>query len=194
MAPINDSILERLPYRADYIDSLPAYNTWVGNIERLDLVRDILQSNGYRYQGIVFPTRDAIVTNNYATYGLPPYSQQDGILSVGRGSVLVSLAAYCSDPVGFKYSIFDHSAKNSIIDGQSIRADCLGFVTSSSPMDAFVPTYLGPLFMDVPYVLTGDGSVAIRVNNLSSGYNIAQLLLNFAVPKNLDVIKTTQRS
>ena len=194
MSQLNDSILNSLPYQADFIDSLPAYNTWVGNIERLDLVRDILQSNGYNYQGIVFPTRDLIVTNNFATYGIPPYGQQDGVLPVGKGSVLISIAAYCSDPLGFKYGIFDNSSKNNIIERQSIRADVLGYVKSVDLMDSTLPTILSPLFLDIPYVLTGNGTVAIRVNNLSPGYNIAQVLLNFAVPRSLSTVKTSQSS
>lgn len=192
MSQSTDSVLNSLPYRADYIDSLPGYNTWIGNIERLDLVRDIINSNGYRYQGVVFPTRELIVSSSYATYGIPPFSQQDGSVVVGRGAVLVSVAAFCSNSQGFKFGIFDQSTKDAIIEGNTIRAELFGFTQSTDPIDG-VTQYYGQTYIGLPYVLTGNGVVSIRVNNLSNGYNIAQVIANFAVPRN-NVTKTLTKS
>jgi len=163
-------------------DYLYQQNTsiWEGNVNRVKLAAEVLDSQGYSLLLLCFPTRDMLITGNPLTNGIPPYSQMDGDQDVKPGSILTLFDAVSLDPAGIDWSLQDKGTGYSMSYTQFASHYALG---GADPNDA--DGFELQNFMLSPFVITEPGKVMIRVTNKGANYNIAQVMFMFGVPKSL---------
>lgn len=171
---MDDSTLE-INYPQAYLDSLPAYNCHAGVDSMLDLAREIIDSDGYYWQGVAFPTGSNILIPAQGTYV--------GNVSVEPLSYIIAITGYSNQPEGFKIRIYDKGAKADIIDKQFIYSTMLA---SNMQMllggTAYENVATGPYLLTSPLIILNPGSLQIEITNLSVSDAMIQIMLSCAFP------------
>lgn len=157
------------------------YAIWEGNVNRVRIAAEVLDSQGYNLLLVCFPTRDMIITGNPFTNGIPPYTQLDGDQDVKAGSILTCFHADSLDPAGIDWSLQDKGTGYSLSYTQFASHYALGGNADHVITDP--DNLVLQNFSLSPFVVTDPGKIMIRVTNKGANYNMAQILFMFGVPK-----------
>jgi hypothetical protein len=182
-----------IPYGInDYLNNLGAYTLNEGVDQLLDMAREIEESQGYYWQGVVFPSAlDSLFT---------PLSTFSGVITIPAQAFLVSISAHsivpgsgsgegaiasAADPFGFKFRIYDKGGKiDSFINSTFLRK--VGAIGNMDvdPLTGTPPT-IGPTFLQSPMVVLDPGALQMDVTSLNPNNNtVIQILMSMAIPVN----------
>lgn len=166
------------------------------DIDPLTVSRNIVDSRGYTYLGVPFPSSSILVNANPSIAGIAPNAQIDGVITVPEGSLLISIVCTSLQPSGFQVRLYDKQIEQDIFYGEFASNWIIGTwdmnplcdtpvnpVNTGIPIDAVgVPNFTGQMFVPSAYPMIGAGILNVSITNLANAYNICQILVNFAVP------------
>jgi hypothetical protein len=176
-----------------FINQLQAYNTWKGNDELLDLMREIQSSKNYYWQGLCFPD-SSYLPNSFAGAGngVAGGGTLSGTLVIPVGTYVTSITHYSSQSDGFRFKLYDKGTKASIFYGdysyeKPVSSNMMtGGIYATTPSDAGSNSDIpfGPGYLMSPFIVTKPGVLGWEIVNESSSVNVIQVMLACAVPIN----------
>lgn len=174
-----------------FLDKLPGYDSSVGVIEQLDLVRVIQRSGNYYWMGLALP--------NGADTLVPGGVSVSGSLQVPAGSYITSIQTYndfVANPSGFKLNLYDKGTKANFFYGDYMLDRLAGSnmqlqvgdgqFTPSDP-GSNLDSPFGPQYRMAPIIVTDPGVIGWEITNQGNDAQI-QVLVCLAVPINQQTI------
>lgn len=175
--------------RNEWLDNLPAYDMTHGRIEQLDQAR-LFDCAAPRYYWYGFGIPGNITDMTFAalatfqdTISIEPFSY---LVSISVGHVSLDGEGLPTDPgQGFKFNVYDKGAKVYISQQDLAKDINLGgnFLPQVDENNLVLPT--GQYWLTSPVVVTPPGQFNVEITNLENNENIIQVLLQFAIPLNV---------
>lgn len=177
----------------EFIDRLPAYDSYAPNFARLDQIRQIIESYNYAPYTVAFPF------GSTAGLSFSAFATKEGSLQIPVGSFLLGITGIGISSVSdfttiapFRFAITDKGSGLGIAERSyvfnSLQA---GNSAQPGPLDAdgYLTKYMGGsalcganvFWLDAPFVITAPGQVQIAITNLSSLSIVAQMAFHFAM-------------
>lgn len=161
-----------------YLDNLQAYNTYYGNIQSLDLLRQLGEAGtDYYYKGFGVPNGLPNDIDNLPRTRLNPLETYEVQISIPPGTIVTQVSVYSEQSQGFSLQIIDPTSGVNIWNTQDIRSHLLGNFTG---VDTDVPA--GPSIVKFPWFVLKRGMLTVVLRNLSTSANLVQVYLECAVP------------
>lgn len=177
------------PNGLEFLDNLPGYDSSVGVIEQLELLKQIQESGAYYWQGISFPHSDQL--------SVAGGNSVDGTIQLVPGSWVTSIQVYndyTTNPNGFLLNIYDKGSKASLFYGDytldrmagSSMQLFAGMSDTTTPSDpgSNSDTPFGPGYRMSPFIITKPGVLGWEITNAGTSTAIMQVMLCVAVPIN----------
>lgn len=180
----------------EFLDRLPAYDTYSANWDRLDGLRQIINSFNYAPYGLAFPFGP---TTGLAFSAM---STKEGSLQAPAGAYLlgISTISYAdledkeTQGIPFRFSVTDKGSGLGLTERSFVfyrNMSGLVYGGEIAPYDAAQILPFGDRFtmaqvywLDAPLVITSPGQVQIAITNLANATTYIQLCLHFAYPIN----------
>lgn len=185
--------VESLPL-TEFVDRLPAYDTYLGNWLRLDPLRMMIDAMNYYPYILCYPGGD---TANLSFSG---FQTKEGSVQIVPGSYLLGITAFANggvsaadnDGPGFKFSVTDKGSGLSLVERGFVHSKLLtGWGPDSANADSRRP--FGPYWLDAPAVITRPGQIGISITNLNSTTSsLIQVALHLAYPVNNTSLNTPE--
>ena len=177
-------------YLSEWIDKLPAYDSWEGAIELVDTIRQLWESDNYypliySYPNNIVGTGSGTGSGNVLNF--LPGDVQTGVLSIPPYSYLCMMTVYyksgrdVTSPSGANIRIYEKGSKSDIFyQGVGFYYNIASL--NDTTFNNTIPT--GPFIFPTPLVVLPPGVLQIEVTNLDS-VNAATIQFAFhcAVPK-----------
>lgn len=169
-----------------FIEALPAYDTCVGQIDRMQFAVDLekVQSD-YYYKGWASPAVNPSTQGNGDR--MDSLQTFEEVLSVPPGSYLVALSAYSEQANRqFAWNIEEVESQSMLSLNNSSMAQNLGNFEGVANNTPKGPGWSWPYF-----VVGARGLIKVTLINLYPGANRVQLFMEFAVPTNSATMQRT---
>jgi hypothetical protein len=177
-----DHVIDQL----SYIESLPAYDTCSGNIDRIQFAVDLTKvQSDYYYKGWASPIVNPSTQGNADR--MDPLQTFEEVISIPPGSFLVALSAYSEqENRKFAWNIEEVESQSMLSLNNSSMAQNLGNFEGVA-----VDTPRGPSWSWPYFVVGARGLIKVTLINLSTSANRIQLFMEFAVPTNSATMQRT---
>lgn len=178
----------------EFLDRLPAYDTYSANWDRLDGLRQIINSFNYAPYGLAFPFGP---TTGLAFSAM---STKEGSLQAPAGAYLLGISAisyadlgnYETAAIPFRFSVTDKGSGLGLTERSFVFYRNMSGYSFGGEIDQYsqvlngatVVTMAQVYWLDAPLVITSPGQVQIAITNLANATTYIQLCLHFAYPIN----------
>jgi hypothetical protein len=196
-----DSPLNGVVYEigsSDYLDRLPAYDTYTPNVVRLNGVRMILDAFNYAPYSMAFPYGNT----SGLTFGA--FDTKNGSLQIPPNSFLMGISGFCcttiTDPTtntsgSFRFAVTDKGSglgltERSFVFYRNLSGESGARLPVNGPnlqsgQFPFAQTRPAQIYwLDSPLIITRPGQIQVAVTNLLNISIVAQFALHFAYPIN----------
>jgi len=175
-----------------YIDNLPAYSLTEESYDSLELLREIIASEKYAFQGMPFPTRNDVYLPGYGTVSgnitVPPLSYLalitgDSFYTTTTDGTHVAMGRNLE---GFTLRIYDKGAQldTAVSTLYMENFTTVGYMGKVTNPGQLTNRPIGPNLPQSPMIVLIPGSLQVEITNLAAVPVYAQVLLALAVPVN----------